>query len=644
MKSLRYSPFFFLLFLFLGLTAFAFRKTAESRADRVRLLYLEGTDAFAGAAAALDEAVRAMSGTESGIDSVRRAFFNAREVYKRIEFLTGYFDRLAVGKVNGPPLPKITDGDMLRTVIDPEGFQVIEESLFGDDPVAARDELTHLTDRLQYRARKMKEFAGTMQIDDRYVFEAMREEVIRIAFHGLTGFDSPVALNSIPEAEASLFGLHDGFRLYAPDLARKSSSLAKRIDRLFEESIAYLRRHRDFDTFDRLAFVREFVNPLYADLLAAHYALGYPTAGQASAFTRPVRYESDNIFNADAMNPFFYSPDAHDFYDERQAALGRILFFDPVISGNGRRSCASCHNPDMAFTDGMARSMDITAEKMLGRNAPTLINVVFQSKYFWDGRTENLEHQIEDVLLNHSEMGATFEDILARLRSSPEYRRLFAETYGGTGDTAITKYGVTRGLATYLRTLTGLNSPFDRYMRGESDELDPAARRGFNLFMGKAKCGTCHFAPVFNGTVPPYYTETETEVLGVPATPDTLHPAMDNDPGRYNRYLDEIYRRSFKTPTVRNAELTAPYMHNGVYKTLEEVIDFYDRGGGAGMGLEVPNQTLPADRLNLTAAQKADLIAFMRSLTDTAGTTGRPARLPEFPEHPEWNGRNGKYE
>lgn len=623
MKLLRYSPIVAFLLFFLGLSAFGIKRSSESRVDRVRSFYLAGLDSLAQAATALDEAVRDMSDAEGSIDAVRDAFFQARAAYKRIEFIVGYFDRLAAGKVNGPPLKKINDGDMLRTVIDPEGFQVIEEGLFGDDPFAEKEELAHLTERLLYRVGKMKEFGVTMPVEDRYVFESMREGVLRTAFHGITGFDSPVALNSIPEAEASLRGLREGFGLYESELNHKSSSLAKRLDRMFREAITYLQNHHDFETFDRLVFIKDHLNPLYAELLAAHYALGYPTADQVSPFTRPVRYESDNIFNADAMNPFFYSPDSRDAYNEDRAELGRALFFDPVISKNSVRSCASCHHPDQAFADGMAKSLDITSEKSLGRNTPTLINAVFQSKYFWDGRTENLEHQIEDVLLNHSEMGATFEDILATLRRSAEYRRLFAEAYSGTDDTTITKYGVTRALATYLRTLTGLNSPFDLYMRGESDQLDPSARRGFNVFMGKGKCGTCHFAPIFNGTVPPHYIETETEVLGVPATPDTLHPVLDGDPGRYNRYLDNLYLHSFKTPTVRNIELTAPYMHNGVFKTLEEVVDFYDRGGGVGMGLDVPNQTLPADRLNLTAAEKKDLIAFMRSLTDIEGASGK---------------------
>ena len=645
MSTFRYSPLFLFALFLVGLSAFSLKKNSESRVDAARTFYLEGINAFRSSVSDLDEKIRGIGDARTSVDEAQDAFRSARAAWKRIEFLTGYLDRFAADKVNGAALVRVNESDLQRSLIYPEGFQVIEELLFADDPTAEKTELAKMTERLLYRVGKMKEFAATVPIRDRYMFEALREGVLRVPLLGLTGFDSPVILNSIPEAVAAMQGLSDGYRLYGGQVKAAAPQVARRTEQLFSEAISYLKQHDDFDGFDRLAFIRSYVNPLYSELLAAHYALGYPTYSQVGRYTRPLRYEAENIFAADALNPFFYSPDPNDFYDERRAELGRLLFFDPVLSHNNLRSCASCHNPDLAFTDGRKTSLDISAENPLGRNAPSMINVAFQSKYFWDGRTEHLEHQIEDVLLNHSEMRATFERIIEKLRQSPEYRDLFAEAFRGTTDTAVTKFGITRSLATYLRSLTAMNSPFDRYARGETEEIKPAVKRGFNLFMGKAKCGTCHFAPTFNGTVPPAFVETETEVLGVPSTPDTVHPVLDTDAGRFSRHQDEIYRRSFKTMTVRNAELTAPYMHNGVFATLEEVVDFYDRGGGDGLGLDVPNQTLPPDRLNLTAGEKSDLVAFMKSLTDTAGTTRRPEKLPTFPGKAEWNSRlvGGEY-
>jgi cytochrome c peroxidase len=181
---------------------------------------------------------------------------------------------------------------------------------------------------------------------------------------------------------------------------------------------------------------------------------------------------------------------------------------------------------------------------------------------------------------------------------------------------------MTKAIAMYIRSLPRWNAPFDRYARGENDALEPAAKRGFNLFMGKAACATCHFPPAFNGTVPPRYLDSESEVLGTPekfpiGPTDRLR--LDADPGRALIHFNAIFQGAFKTPSLRNVALTAPYMHNGGMETLEAVMDFYNAGGGTGLGLDVPHQTLPGDSLGLTRREMDDVIAFMRSLTDTTG-------------------------
>jgi cytochrome c peroxidase len=153
-------------------------------------------------------------------------------------------------------------------------------------------------------------------------------------------------------------------------------------------------------------------------------------------------------------------------------------------------------------------------------------------------------------------------------------------------------------------------------VRGDKSQLTQEQKLGFNLFMGKAKCGTCHFMPLFNGTVPPAFKKIESEVIGVPKT--KAGKILDDDEGRYAIYNLAPYRNAFKTVTVRNAEFTAPYMHNGVYNTLEEVVDFYNKGGGTGLGLTVDNQTLPFDKLNLDSKEQKAIVAFMKSLSDTS--------------------------
>lgn len=206
---------------------------------------------------------------------------------------------------------------------------------------------------------------------------------------------------------------------------------------------------------------------------------------------------------------------------------------------------------------------------------------------------------------------------------------MFRETFSNEGE-AVNITNLKIALASYVRSLSSFNSPFDKYMRNETTVIDPKIKNGFNLFTGKANCATCHFLPVFNGTVPPFYFDTDGEVLGIPG-----HDlkSLDTDIGRQgivlNQYRYDFLKGMFKTPTVRNIELTAPYMHNGVYSTLDVVMDFYNDGGGIGLGFDVLNQTLSADKLNLTKEEMSDIIAFMKSLTDNPFQS-KPTALPVF--------------
>ena len=161
-----------------------------------------------------------------------------------------------------------------------------------------------------------------------------------------------------------------------------------------------------------------------------------------------------------------------------------------------------------------------------------------------------------------------------------------------------------------------MDSPFDRYIRGDKQAMNDMQIKGFNLFMGKAKCGTCHFPPYFNSLLPPLFDVSETEVLGTPRTDQLQRPARDNDLGRYDLYQIRFYQQAFKTPTVRNAQKTAPYMHNGAFKSLETVLEFYNKGGGNGIGLTTAEQTLPDEALSLTPSEMHQIIQFINALTD----------------------------
>src|SRR5664279_5894196 len=176
---------------------------------------------------------------------------------------------------------------------------------------------------------------------------------------------------------------------------------------------------------------------------------------------------------------------------------------------------------------------------------------------------------------------------------------------------------VMNAIGSYLRSLTWLNSRFDEYMQGNKTAMSPEEISGFNVFMGKGKCATCHFMPLFNGSFPPGFTTMETEVIGVPRAIGKKE--IDPDPGRYDIVRIGFLRHAFKTPTVRNAARTAPYMHNGVFASLEQVVDFYNKGGGAGLGLTIENQTLPFDKLELTETEQKDIVSIINSLDSPQG-------------------------
>jgi cytochrome c peroxidase len=297
--------------------------------------------------------------------------------------------------------------------------------------------------------------------------------------------------------------------------------------------------------------------------------------------------------------------------------LGEKLFSEVAMSGGGTRSCASCHDPKRAFIDGLPSSPSLIHGRRL-RNSPTLFNASLQRMQFADMRTAYLEDQVEAVVENDAEMRGALETTAMKLGVNAEYRRLFAAAFPQLRDSIVSPATIRVALAEYVRSLNRLNSRVDRAMRGDTAALDPEERRGFNLFAGKALCATCHFLPLTNSLVPPAFERSEQEVLGVPATLVWQGAKVDPDSGRIVVTRAAMHRFAFKTPTVRNVGVTAPYMHNGVYRTLDDVVRFYDAGGGAGIGISLPNQTLPPDSLRLTAQEKRALVRFMQAFTDTA--------------------------
>ncbi len=287
--------------------------------------------------------------------------------------------------------------------------------------------------------------------------------------------------------------------------------------------------------------------------------------------------------------------------------LGRLLFFDPVLSQNNDIACASCHHPDLGFADGRPTAAGPDGQP-LGRNTPTLWNVAFAKNLFWDGRLDSLEAQSEFPLTHPDEMGVGDTRNLEReLRAFPAYVSLFDGAFGG-GEAALTLDNLEKALAAYERSLITRNSPFDRYAAGEFDALTPSQRRGLTLFRsGATRCFECHTAPTF--------ASDTFRVVGVPS----------DDPGRAGVTADGV-PGAFKVPTLRNIALTAPYMHNGSLESLADVVQFYADGGGHAHDL--PGIDPFVNGFDLTEQEKEDLVAFLFALTDESSLPPPPAAVP----------------
>lgn len=283
--------------------------------------------------------------------------------------------------------------------------------------------------------------------------------------------------------------------------------------------------------------------------------------------------------------------------------LGKQLFFDPRLSSSNWISCASCHNPALGWSDGLPTAIG-HGMQTLSRNTPTIINVAFNNVQMWDGRFGSLEEQALGPILAPGEMNQSLPALIEKLSAIEGYRVQFDRAYPGEGINGKT---IAKALASFERTVLCSESPFDRWRQGDARAVSDSAKRGFELFEGKANCTACHQG--FN------FSDDGFHNIGL--------KSAEGDVGRFGLKKVASMRGAFKTPTLRDIALTGPYMHNGAYRTLDEVVDHYDRGGDTKDNLD--HNMKP---LGLNAQEKADLVAFMKTLT------GAPINLtiPQLPQ------------
>lgn len=563
-------------------------------------------------------------------DSIDFKYKKARVAYKKIELYFSYYDPdIVKKKLNGAPLSFIEENAPDANIINPVGLQVIDERLsehnFGPETVK------YVTD-FKKDVIKNTQFLPVWNISDRNILELYRINIIKILALEISGFETPGSSYGIIDSRTTLSEINSLLKL---ELARLSISkqLANRAKKAIKNSEDYLAKSSTEKTqFDHFVFIRDHLQKLYEICGEIHEKSGVEYADEVFPHPKAINWKTNRLFSHELLNKRYYSQVLEE--NEELIELGRLLFYEPLLSHNNERSCASCHNPSKGFSDGLKTSEALNRNGHIKRNSPSIANAIYATEYFSDLRAERIVQQVEHVIFSPDEFGSSYTEIENKIESCKDYVAKFQKLFGDrVGNSIISKSNISTALAAFVQHQSSWNSDFDKAISNEENNLTLEAKKGFNLFMGKGQCGTCHFAPIFSGLAAPWFDDSESENLGITASFDTINPVLDTDlgKGRSSKIKERlnIYAGHFKTPSIRNAGITGPYMHHGGFLSLEEVISFYNVGGGLGMGLNAEGQTLAPNKLELTSQEQEHIKAFILSLTDTAGLDlAPPSSLP----------------
>lgn len=585
----------------------------------MRAIVTADADSLDAALVALSAALAVAPEDAGSAQRIRSAFRLTRARYKRVEGIVEFYAPALAAALNSRRQEVDDDDAPPPSTIAPSGFPALEQFVFPVVTRATADSARRLAIAMRSPVARVRGLAAAITPTDPQIIEITRLELARVSTLGIAGFDAPKTGEGMLESAEALEGIRGIFLRTGdarwPQLKRERAG----IDLTLAAAAQYLRAHSDFESSDRLTFLAEYAEPAARAIDLLRRASRTP----AMIMPRAWRADVPSVYGADAFDPHAYTPLTAPPQTDELIALGARLFLDPRLSGTGARSCASCHTPKRAFTDGLPTAASISRGTTVARNTPSLINAGLEPRLFADERAASLEDQALEVLRSPAEMGSSDVAAAAAIAKDERYRGEFAHAFRADSAGAISPLHLRQALAAYVRSLVAMNSRFDRAVRGDTAVMSQVEKRGFNLFMGKAACGTCHFAPLFSGDTPPLYHASDVEVIGTPASP--AHPAqLDADSGRAR--LDHLpsHLRAFKTPSLRNVALTAPYMHHGRFATLDDVLRFYDGGGGLGAGAKIENQTLSGDALRLTSEERSAIVAFLGTLTDTL--TGRYSR------------------
>lgn len=620
-----------ILILVVIVTAFAFRHPANNGKAYINN-YHQHIDTLERAEQSLLQLIRHTDvNTAAGRDELLSEIHACRLALKASDFWTRYVLPETYKKLNGP-LPVEWENEVFEKYEQPyrltgAGLSLAEIYLNSEEEKLSADTLIRLIENsltgvAAYRADSLEQALNKPD----HFFLANRLYLLNLAAIYTTGFETPDTSRVIPELRFMLQATAAIYKTFDASFPDRTVSVP--YHQRYDEMIRFVNSQPDaYSLFDHFTFIRDYVNPLFRLNQEMIRAYGVSSRHYYDyALSDTVRSIFDKALFTSHQIKGVYA-----FVDEPEvlAAIkeaGRLLFYDPILSGNLSRSCASCHRPDMYFADTTRTTPFLfNHQGSMTRNAPTLINSVYNHLLMADGRHMSLQLQGKAVMGHPDEMNGIADSLVERVMSCKEYEKVFKRLLRYTPEEKKVNIDhIISAITYYYAGFSQYYAPFDdAFNKGKTLHADIKA--GFTIFMSKAKCGTCHFVPHFNGLKPPYLA-SEFEVLGVPA--DTSFRQLSPDSGRYLACPAPETLHAFRTGSLRNIERTAPYMHNGVFRTLDEVIQFYEDGGGAGRGLEVPNQTLDKAPLNLTAMEKKALLVFLGSLNEAVVPDKTPEKLP----------------
>ncbi len=619
---------FSLLVILVTVITSAFKKNTP--ATSYALNYFQKLDGFKQHATALVEIIKRSSlKTTADKEKIQVGISEVRRNLKQMDFWFRYLEPTVYKKINGP-LPVEWETEVFEKFEKPyrkEGAGLTLASLYTGEDTVEKDSLVNLVQSaINATATYQADSITKNLVSYHHFYLCNRLYLLNLAAIYTTGFECPDTSKIIPELRLMLADVGDTYHAFNESFP--ATALSKEYLSLYAGTIEFTKKQPDtYSTFDHYLFIKNYINPLFKlnqQLIKEYKVISRSFVDYtlnktaASIFTK-------SLYNGQNAKGIYLRVDDEAVLAEIEK-VGKLLFYDPILSGNNQRSCASCHKPDSYFTDSaVATAMQFDGTNSLLRNTPSLVNVVYNHLVMLDGKHISLQDQTKAVVTNPIEMGSTEKDILKKVLSCPGYKKVFKKLLAQTpGETEISFDHITSAITLYYSKFSRYTAPFDDAINGNA-VIAADAKKGFNLFMSKAQCATCHFVPQFNGVKPPY-VGSEFEVLGVPQ--DTGYHQLSADKGRYgvNPAVETLH--AFRTGSLRNMQHTFPYMHNGVFKTMDAVIDFYDAGGGTGKGLTVPNQTLSSDSLHLTPPEKKCLIEFMQTLNENIVFEKPPIKLP----------------